>query len=201
MFPSIPETLSNIIRWKTHLTSFDAQERQAWSGNPTQNLAEIVTEIFGSSSRPKVIFLLFAFFPCIASHPECLCLTFLAFTFYLYLNAPNNPFCFLQSTVANHTIGYFMARIQQFLVKIGIDPKRLRFRQHMGNEMAHYACDCWDAEILTSYGWVECVGCADRSAFDLNQHFKATGNHYLYDKLTTHILTHDLPLLRCQALC
>ncbi|TRY74080.1 hypothetical protein TCAL_07400 [Tigriopus californicus] len=79
------------------------------------------------------------------------------------------------STVANHTIGYFMARIQQFLLKIGIDPKRLRFRQHMGNEMAHYACDCWDAEILTSYGWVECVGCADRSAFDLNQHYKATG--------------------------
>jgi glycyl-tRNA synthetase len=45
----------------------------------------------------------------------------------------------------------------------------------MGNEMAHYACDCWDAELLTSYGWVECVGCADRSAYDLTQHYKATG--------------------------
>ena len=57
------------------------------------------------------------------------------------------------------------------------------------NEMAHYACDCWDAELLTSYGWVECVGCADRwaggwqgvltspsrSAYDLTQHSKATG--------------------------
>lgn len=41
--------------------------------------------------------------------------------------------------------------------------------------MAHYARDCWDAECLTSYGWVECVGCADRSAFDLGQHTKATG--------------------------
>ena len=38
--------------------------------------------------------------------------------------------------------------------------------------MAHYACDCWDAEMLTSYGWIECVGCADRSAFDLSQHSK-----------------------------
>ena len=28
----------------------------------------------------------------------------------------------------------------------------------MKNEMAHYACDCWDAEIETSYGWIECVG-------------------------------------------
>ncbi|CAG2101863.1 unnamed protein product [Medioppia subpectinata] len=77
-------------------------------------------------------------------------------------------------TVANETLGYFMARIHQFLTKVGVDPKRLRFRQHMSNEMAHYATDCWDAECLTSYGWVECVGCADRSAFDLTQHSKAT---------------------------
>ncbi|CAH0556631.1 unnamed protein product [Brassicogethes aeneus] len=77
--------------------------------------------------------------------------------------------------VANQTLGYFLARIQKFLTKIGVDPARLRFRQHMSNEMAHYACDCWDAEILTSYGWVECVGCADRSAYDLTQHTQATG--------------------------
>ena len=35
-------------------------------------------------------------------------------------------------TVANQTLGYFMARIQAFLVKVGVDPQRLRFRQHMG---------------------------------------------------------------------
>lgn len=56
-----------------------------------------------------------------------------------------------EKLVANETLGYFMARIQQFLVKCGVDPSRLRFRQHMANEMAHYACDCWDAECLTSY--------------------------------------------------
>lgn len=77
--------------------------------------------------------------------------------------------------VNNETLGYFMARIYLYLSAVGIDPKKLRFRQHMGNEMAHYACDCWDAEILCSYGWIECVGCADRSAYDLNQHTKATG--------------------------
>lgn len=38
-----------------------------------------------------------------------------------------------------------------FLIKSGVDPIKLRFRQHMSNEMAHYACDCWDAECLTSY--------------------------------------------------
>merc|ERR1719310_1870381 len=40
--------------------------------------------------------------------------------------------------------------------------------------MAHYACDCWDAEIEMSLGWVECVGIADRSAYDLTCHGKAT---------------------------
>lgn len=36
--------------------------------------------------------------------------------------------------------------------------------------MAHYASDCWDAEIETSYGWIECVGIADRSCYDLERH-------------------------------
>ncbi|KZP01889.1 glycyl-tRNA synthetase [Calocera viscosa TUFC12733] len=77
--------------------------------------------------------------------------------------------------VDNETLGYFLGRIYLFLTAIGIDPARLRFRQHMQNEMAHYAADCWDAEIQSSYGWVECVGCADRSAYDLSVHSKRTG--------------------------
>lgn len=80
-----------------------------------------------------------------------------------------------QGVIANETLGYFVARIYAFLIRIGIDEKRLRFRQHMANEMAHYAADCWDAEIQNSYGWTECVGCADRSAYDLTVHAKKTG--------------------------
>lgn len=75
-----------------------------------------------------------------------------------------------QGMVDNETLGYFLARTQLFLTKIGIDPERLRCRQHMANEMAHYASDCWDFEIQSSYGWIECVGCADRSAYDLTVH-------------------------------
>lgn len=77
--------------------------------------------------------------------------------------------------VDNETLGYFLARIYLFLMKIGIDDSKLRFRQHMQREMAHYATDCWDAELLSSYGWIECVGCADRSAYDLTVHQKRTG--------------------------
>ncbi|KAG0702549.1 hypothetical protein DFH29DRAFT_982304 [Suillus ampliporus] len=77
--------------------------------------------------------------------------------------------------VANETLGYFLVRINLFLIKIGINPKRLRFRQHMANEMAHYAADCWDAEIENATGWTECVGCADRAAYDLSVHSAKTG--------------------------
>ncbi|CAI2348891.1 unnamed protein product [Caenorhabditis sp. 36 PRJEB53466] len=84
--------------------------------------------------------------------------------------------------VANETLGYYMARCHQFLMKVGIDPRRLRFRQHLSNEMAHYAQDCWDAEILTSYGWIECVGNADRACYDLLQHYKATNVKLVAEK-------------------
>ena len=46
----------------------------------------------------------------------------------------------------------------------------------MKDEMAHYASDCWDAEIETGSGWVECVGCADRSAYDLEHHSSGSGH-------------------------
>ncbi|XP_052783336.1 glycine--tRNA ligase-like [Mya arenaria] len=78
-------------------------------------------------------------------------------------------------TIANESLAYFMGRIYMFLMKVGIDNNKFRFRQHLANEMAHYACDCWDAEMKTSYGWIECVGCADRSCYDLLCHQKATG--------------------------
>src|SRR4051795_6868608 len=48
-------------------------------------------------------------------------------------------------------------RTQLFLIACGIVESKLRFRQHKATEMAHYASDCWDAEILTSYGWIEYV--------------------------------------------
>lgn len=77
--------------------------------------------------------------------------------------------------VNNETLGYYLARVGLFLLTIGIKEDHLRFRQHMANEMAHYASDCWDAEIQSSYGWVECVGCADRACYDLSQHSAVTG--------------------------
>jgi glycyl-tRNA synthetase len=84
--------------------------------------------------------------------------------------------------INNETLGYFIGRIYLFMTRVGIDKNKLRFRQHMSNEMAHYACDCWDAECKTSYGWVECVGCADRSCYDLTQHTKFSGERLVAER-------------------
>ncbi len=78
--------------------------------------------------------------------------------------------------VANQALAYWLARTQEFLLAAGMDPRRLHFRQHLKDEMAHYAADCWDAEFQSErYGWVECVGIADRGSYDLTQHAKHSG--------------------------
>ena len=81
--------------------------------------------------------------------------------------------------ICNKALAYYMAVTQDFLHEVGVDPERMRFRQHQIDEMAHYAEDCWDAEILMEiHGketWIECVGIANRSCYDLEQHMKATG--------------------------
>ena len=77
--------------------------------------------------------------------------------------------------IDNETLGYFLGKTYLFLTGIGIRKDGIRFRQHTPKEMAHYASDCWDAEIETSYGWVECAGHADRTCYDLSHHSKGSG--------------------------
>jgi glycyl-tRNA synthetase len=81
-----------------------------------------------------------------------------------------------KGVIANEYLAYYVALTHDLLVTIGIKPERLRFRQHLPDERAHYATDCWDAEILSDrFGWVETVGLADRTSYDLNAHAQASG--------------------------
>ncbi|MDD1667172.1 MAG: glycine--tRNA ligase [Methanomicrobiales archaeon] len=78
--------------------------------------------------------------------------------------------------VANEYVAYYIALTCDILVSIGVDPARLRFRQHLTTERAHYAADCWDAEFLSKrFGWVELVGIADRTDYDLKAHAGVSG--------------------------
>mmetsp|Transcript_47399 Transcript_47399/g.119385 ORF Transcript_47399/g.119385 Transcript_47399/m.119385 type:complete len:626 (+) Transcript_47399:129-2006(+) len=87
-----------------------------------------------------------------------------------------------QKVVGNQTLAYFMGRVFEFLVKCGVRKEHMRFRQHLSTEMAHYSDDCWDAELLTSHGWKECIGIADRSCFDLTRHQEATKKSMMFFK-------------------
>jgi glycyl-tRNA synthetase len=78
--------------------------------------------------------------------------------------------------IANEYVAYYVALTHELLVSIGIRSERLRFRQHLPNERAHYATDCWDAEVYSErFGWVETVGIADRTSYDLAAHAKQSG--------------------------
>ncbi len=77
--------------------------------------------------------------------------------------------------IANEVLAYFIGKTRRFLLEIGIKDEKLRFRQHKDDERAHYATDCWDAEVLLSLGWIEVVGIADRTDYDLKRHSQFSG--------------------------
>ena len=86
----------------------------------------------------------------------------------------------LGSGIVRHpTVACFLARTWDFLIGVGIDSTRIRFRQHASTEMAHYADDCWDCELHGEYGWVECVGIANRTCHDLLSHEQHSGSKLL----------------------
>jgi glycyl-tRNA synthetase len=75
-----------------------------------------------------------------------------------------------QNVISHQLMGYFLSVIYQFGLMIGLKADKMRFRQHMSHEMAHYAIQCWDLECLVNNDWLECVGCADRGCYDLTVH-------------------------------
>jgi glycyl-tRNA synthetase len=77
--------------------------------------------------------------------------------------------------IANETLAYFMWLTHKFVLDVGLDPGRVRFRQHAKDEMAHYATDCWDCEAEISMGWTEVVGVADRGCYDVQAHIDHSG--------------------------
>ncbi len=77
--------------------------------------------------------------------------------------------------IAHELLAYFVGKTRRFLLRVGIKEENLRFRQHRDDERAHYAADCWDAEVKTSLGWIEVVGIADRTDYDLRRHSEASG--------------------------
>ncbi|MFT5199267.1 MAG: glycyl-tRNA synthetase [Planctomycetota bacterium] len=65
-------------------------------------------------------------------------------------------------------------------IEYGVDPEKLRMREHEQSELAHYAKATADVEYLYPFGWGELEGVANRTDFDLKRHSEATGENLLY---------------------
>ncbi|MBA3733459.1 glycine--tRNA ligase [Patescibacteria group bacterium] len=72
----------------------------------------------------------------------------------------------------------------KWYLSLGIDEKKLRFKQH--ENLVFYAKDAWDIEYEFPTGFDEVEGIHDRSDYDLSQHMKFSGVDLNYiDQETT----------------
>lgn len=70
---------------------------------------------------------------------------------------------------------YWKNERMKWYLTLGMDKKKLRFRQHEEGERAHYAQDAWDIEYDSPFGWKEFEGIHNRGDWDLSQHQKHSG--------------------------
>lgn len=85
---------------------------------------------------------------------------------------------------------YWKKQRMDWYISLGMDKKKLRFRQHAEGERAHYAQDAWDIEYDSPFsakggsasggGWKEFEGIHNRGDWDLSQHQKSSGVDLTY---------------------
>ena len=76
----------------------------------------------------------------------------------------------LAKLLKNNILVNFIVKTYKFAIDIGLKEHKMRFRQHLPQELAHYSSDCWDLETFVLGEWLECVGIANRGAYDLKCH-------------------------------
>jgi glycyl-tRNA synthetase len=80
--------------------------------------------------------------------------------------------------IANEWIAYYLGVAREWYESVGVDMDRFRYRQHLSDELSHYASDCWDAEAELDGNWIEITGFADRGAYDLQKHDEYSGEDF-----------------------
>ena len=51
-----------------------------------------------------------------------------------------------EKIICNRIMGYFLGKIYEFALYNSLHHDEIRFRQHLPDEQAHYAVECWDLE-------------------------------------------------------
>jgi glycyl-tRNA synthetase len=101
-----------------------------------------------------------------------------------------------EGVVADPWIAAYLGLARNWYERIGVDMERLRYRQHLPGERAHYAADCWDAESEVDGDWIEIAGFAYRGAYDLERHAAHSGEEFSVFKQYDEPVTVERPTVQ-----
>jgi len=87
---------------------------------------------------------------------------------------------FVQPGTDEEIFRHWLEERYNWYINLGINPARLRLREHGRDELAHYAKACYDIEYLFPMGWSELERIANRTDFDLRQHSAHSGTRLDY---------------------
>ncbi|MBU3896321.1 MAG: glycine--tRNA ligase [Nanoarchaeota archaeon] len=69
---------------------------------------------------------------------------------------------------------YWIGYRYNWYLDLGVNPEKLRLREHVPEELSHYSAATWDIDYEYPIGWKELEGNADRTDYDLQQHTKSS---------------------------
>ena len=93
--------------------------------------------------------------------------------------------CLSKKIIKTKWHGYWLASMHKWFIDLGADAEHFRIRQHVKDELSHYAFDTWDLEYEFPFGWKELQGLANRTDFDLKQHMEHSKSDFtLFDEET-----------------
>ncbi len=85
----------------------------------------------------------------------------------------------VDQSLASPWHAYWLATYYQWFLDLGMKKEHLRLREHMKEELAHYAGACFDIEYKFPFGWKEIHGNADRTQYDLTKHGEAAAKQLI----------------------
>jgi glycyl-tRNA synthetase len=100
---------------------------------------------------------------------------------------------FVRPEDASDIFEAWLPRRWDWYTRYGVNPARLRFREHAPDELAHYAKKAVDVEYRFPFGWKELEGIHNRGDFDLSRHQAESGENLEYFDPATEL--HFVPFI------
>ncbi len=100
----------------------------------------------------------------------------------------------------NELVAYYLAKVTLFFERLGIPDEAMRFRHMLPHETPHYSKGNYDLEIKLNFGWLEVMGNAYRTDYDLRRHAKYSKEDLTIDyegqKIIPHVFEPSLGIER-----